>query len=294
MSPALRAGALLVDKPPGPTSHDVVAQARIALDLKRIGHTGTLDPFASGLLILCLGTSTRIAQYLSDMDKTYEATARLGVSTTTDDLEGEIVKEDPEWRGLDEPAIREALRDLEERIEQVPPQYSAKKVGGEPMYRKARRGESVPLDPAPVTVHQIGLERLQLPYVSFEVRCSSGTYVRALARDLGEALGAGAHLTELRRTAVGGLRVEGAIQLDALKPGAELGAAHLSPARALAHLPTVRVTPEEAARLAQGQAVTPEHGAVPEADPIAVLQGDRLVAVAYGAGDALRPRKVLG
>ena len=294
MSHAPPVGVLLVDKPPGPTSHDVVAQARVALGFRRIGHTGTLDPFASGLLALCLGTSTRIAQYLSGLDKTYRATALLGVSTATDDVEGEVVKERAGWRGLHEPDVREALRALEGRLEQIPPQYSAKKVGGEPMYQKARRGESIPLDPVSVTVHRIGLEGMQLPYVTFAVECSSGTYVRALARDLGDALGVGAHLTELRRTAIGQMEVDEAIPLKALRPGAELERAHLSPAQALAHLPTVRVTHEEATRLAQGQPVTPELGAVPEEDPIAVLEGDRLVAVGYRAGDALRPRKVLG
>ncbi len=286
-----RDGVLLIDKPIGPTSHDIVREARARLGLRRVGHAGTLDPFASGLLLLCLGPSTRISQYLSAMDKTYLATARLGVSTTTHDLDGDTVDDSSRWRELDERAVGDALAALQGPILQVPPRFSAKKVQGTAAHRRSRRGEVVELEPVPVDVYEIRDIRCALPFVTFAVRCSSGTYVRALARDLGTALGTGAHLTSLRRTAVGSLSVR-----DAVSPG-ELReevprAAHLPAARALAHLPAVRVDEEDAARLACGQAVEPTLEPVPDADPVVALERGTLVAIGACRGGVLRPRKV--
>lgn len=284
-------GVLLVDKPPGPTSHDVVQEARARLGFRRIGHAGTLDPFASGLLLLCLGPSTRISQYLSALDKSYLATARLGVSTRTHDVDGEVVDERSGWRDLDEPAVRSALEAFQGSIDQVPPRYSAKKVRGAAAHRRVRRGEALRLDPVPVRVHEIGEIRCAFPFVTFTVRCSSGTYIRALARDLGTALGTGAHLTALRRTAVGSMRVGDAVPASAL--GRHFPpAAHLPAAAALAHLPAVRVGEDDAARLALGQAVTPALDPVPEADPVMALERGALVAIGVGRGGVLQPRKV--
>ena len=284
-------GVLLVDKPPGPTSHDIVRGARAALDLRRIGHAGTLDPFASGLLALCLGRSTRIAQYLSGMDKSYRATARLGVSTSTHDPDGEVVAEDSCWRDLDEAAVGGVLGSFQGSIPQVPPRYSAKKLRGEAVHRRVRRGEVVHLDPVTIMVHEIELTRCSLPFVTFTARCSPGTYIRALARDLGRALGTGAHLTELRRTAVGSWSVRQAVRPGELRR-AFASAAYLSPARALSHLPAVRVGVEEAARLVCGQAVAPSGERVPDADPVVVLEGGSVIAIGRGRDGILRPRKV--
>ncbi len=286
-----RDGVLLVDKPAGPTSHDIVREARAHLGLRRIGHAGTLDPFASGLLLLCLGPSTRISQYVSAMDKTYLTTARLGVSTRTHDADGEVVEESSGWRDLDPRTVRDAVEALRGPTLQVPPRYSAKKVRGTPAHRRVRRGERVELQPVRVEVYELGDIRCALPLVSFAVRCSSGTYVRALARDLGRALGTGAHLTALRRTAVGSMSVGDAVPPDALRDTPPPGA-HLSAARALAHLPTVRVGGEDAERLARGQAIRPDLEAVPEADPVVALERGVLVAIGSGRGGVLRPRKV--
>ena len=286
-----RDGVLLVDKPTGPTSHDIVREARARLGLRRVGHAGTLDPFASGLLLLCLGPSTRISQYLSAMDKTYLATARLGVSTSTHDVHGDVVDESPRWRDLDERAVRYALEAFQGPILQVPPRYSAKKVRGTTAHRRSRRGETVELDPVPVEVYGMGEIRCSLPFVSFAIRCSSGTYVRALARDLGRALRTGAHLTALRRTAVGSMSVRDAAPAGELRD--ELPpTAHLSAARALAHLPAVRVGEEDAVRLACGQAIEPTLEPVPDADPVVALQRGILVAIGVGRGGVLQPRKV--
>lgn len=286
-----RDGVLLVDKPSGPTSHDVVRQARARLGLRRVGHAGTLDPFATGLLLLCLGPSTRISQYLSAMDKTYLATARLGVSTSTHDVDGDVVDSNSRWRELDEHTVREALGAFRGAILQVPPRYSAKKVRGAPAHQRSRRGEVVRLEAVPVEVREIREIRCSLPLVTFAVRCSSGTYVRALARDLGKALGTGAHLTALRRTAVGSMSVRDAVPAGALSEDIP-PAAHLSAARALAHLPAVRVGEEDAARLACGQAVEPTLEPVPDADPVVALEQGALVAIGVGRGGVLRPRKV--
>ena len=286
-----RDGVLLVDKPSGPTSHDVVRAARARLGLRRVGHAGTLDPFASGVLLLCLGPSTRISQYLSAMDKSYLATARLGVSTSTHDLDGDVVDDSALWRGLDERVVRDALEALQGPIRQVPPRYSAKKVRGTAAHRRSRRGEVVRLDPVPVEVYEIAGIRCALPFVTFAVRCSSGTYVRALARDLGRELGTGAHLTALRRTAVGPMSARDAV------PAGELGGdlprgAHLSAARALAHLPAVRVGEDDAARLARGQAIAPTLDPVPEGDSVVALERGALVAIGVGRDGVLQPRKV--
>jgi len=282
---------LPVDKPEGPTSHDVVAVARKALGERRVGHTGTLDPFASGLLLLCVGKATRLAEYFSGLDKEYEAEARLGVATDTLDRDGVVVAESDGWTGLTEDALEEALAGLRGDIEQVPPQFSAKKVEGERAYRSARGGKRVELPPVPVTVTELTLTEVDLPLVRFRVRCSSGTYVRALARDLGAALGVGAHLTALRRTAVGAWSVEGALKLDDLADPARVASAAVQPLEALAHLPTLEVDGAAAGRLAHGQVVELP-AATPAAGVVAVAHEGALVAVGEADEGVIRPRKV--
>jgi tRNA pseudouridine55 synthase len=283
---------LAVDKAEGPTSHDVVARVRRTLGERRVGHTGTLDPFASGLIVLCLGPATRLAEYLSSLDKEYLACVRLGQRTATHDREGDVVAESDAWRGLSRAAVEDALRAFAGPLLQRPPEFSAKKVGGVAAYRKARRGEPVELAPAAVTVHELELLSFEPPFARVRVVCSSGTYVRALARDVGDALGVGAHLTELRRTRVGPFRVEDAARADALDDRASLLARVIPPARALAHLPSVSLGEQDVRRLAHGQEVDAPAAGVPEGRPLAVLQGGALVAVATSVGGRLRPRKV--
>jgi tRNA pseudouridine55 synthase len=292
-------GGLLVDKPEGPTSHDMVARARRALGVRRVGHTGTLDPFASGLLVLLVGRATRLAEYLDDFPKEYLARARLGVRTDTDDREGEVVAESPAWEGLDPSRVTASLEALTGDLDQVPPAYSAKKRGGEAAYRKARRGETVVLDPVRVRVHEIQVEEVALPWVDFRVVCSTGTYIRALARDAGESLGVGGHLVSLRRTRIGPFRVEEAFPGDALDPeraGEATGSPSWwrTPLELLGHLEGIQVDEEAAARLASGQGI--ELPTAPDAGegvaPVALAVGERLVAVAERRGTLLQPRKV--
>jgi tRNA pseudouridine55 synthase len=292
-APSLPADFVLpVDKPEGPTSHDVVGAVRRTLDRRRVGHTGTLDPFASGLLLVCVGRATRLAEYLSGLDKTYEAVARLGETTDTLDLQGEVVEVRDDWRELDHDHVAAALARFAGPIEQVPPAFSAKKIRGEPAHRRARRGESVFLAPVVVTVYEMELTRLDLPHVAFRVRCSSGTYVRALARDLGRELGVGAHLVALRRTAIGAFGVETAVPLDRLDDRALVAGAAIEPLEALGHLPRLVADDAEAALLAQGR---PLEGVDAGLDGlVAVAHDGALLAVGVSGGGVLRPRKVFG
>lgn len=285
-------GVLPVDKPVGPTSHDVVASVRRALRTRQVGHTGTLDPFASGLLLVCVGKATRLAEYLTALPKTYVATMRLGAATDTDDHTGEVVSTSDAWRDLSEDQVRAALERQVGTVEQLPPVYSAKKVGGKRMYDVARRGGEVERRPVTVTIYRVTVLSMKLPEVVFEVECGSGTYVRAIARDAGEALGVGGHLSGLRRTRVGVHSVGRAVPLDALEDEARVRGAMLSPGEALAHLPHLSVDDEGAAALGHGRPV-PAPEDTPEGCPVAlVAAGGELLAIGERAGPIVKPRKV--
>jgi tRNA pseudouridine55 synthase len=265
---------------------------RRSLGERRVGHTGTLDPFASGLLVLGVGPATRLSEYLTGLDKEYVAHLRFGQRTSTHDTESDVVEENDAWRALDRTRIESALEAFRGTIRQLPPDFSAKKIGGLPAHRRVRRGETVELAEVEVTVSLLALEDLQLPTARLRVSCSSGTYVRALARDLGEALGAGAHLVELRRTRVGPFHLEDAAPSDALDDRDALLARLLDPAAAVAHLPSVSIDRAGAIRLAHGQTV-PVPLPRPEGEgPVAVLEDGVLVAVATSEAGRLRPRKV--
>ncbi len=208
-------GLVVVDKPGGVTSHDVVSQVRRLAGTRKVGHAGTLDPMATGVLVLGLNRATRLLGHLTLTDKRYVATVRLGVSTTTDDAEGDAL-ETRATDGLTEEAVRAALAELVGEIDQVPSSVSAIKVGGRRSYARVRAGEQVELPARRVTVHEIAVTSVDLPSLDIDVHCSSGTYVRSIARDLGAALGVGGHLTALRRTAVGPFDLSAARSLEAL------------------------------------------------------------------------------
>ena len=263
----------------------MVQRVRRVLGTRAVGHTGTLDPFATGLLVTLVGRATRLARFVEAQPKRYLATARLGFATDTDDLTGTPLGQPVEVARLDETAVRVALAGFVGAQRQRPPRYSAKHVDGERSHRLARRGQGV--DPAEtnVTVHQAEMVRFTPPELEFRVTVSPGTYVRALARDLGERLGVGAHLSALRREAIGGLQVADAVPLERLTRDAVL------PARAvLRHLPAVEL--DEPARLAvsHGRPVPAGDGAE---GTVALLHGGELVAVARAADGWLRPSVVL-
>jgi tRNA pseudouridine55 synthase len=208
-------GILLVDKPAGMTSHDVVDHVRKASGIRRVGHTGTLDPNATGLLILCLGKATRLSEHLTGLDKAYEGVMRLGVVTDSYDSDGEVVEEHPVPE-LDVAAIQAVCDQFVGDIQQIPPMVSAVKVDGQPLYKRARKGEVVERQPRPVTVSEFKVLGYTAPEASLRVRCTRGTYVRSLCHEVGEKLGCGAILSALRRTEVGTHSVADAAPLDAL------------------------------------------------------------------------------
>jgi tRNA pseudouridine55 synthase len=230
-------GVLVVDKPRGPTSHDVVDRVRRALRTRRVGHTGTLDPFATGVLPVCVGRATRLARFLSGGDKEYAATVRLGYATTTDDLTGEPLGP-PAAVDVGPDVLNAALDELVGSFDQVPPAFSARHVGGRRLYELARRGESVPRAATPVRVHAVRLLARDGDTLEIAVCCSAGTYVRALARDLGERLGTGAHLTALRRTRSGTFDLSQAVSGDDLSGAADR---MIPMAGLLLDLPAVRI-----------------------------------------------------
>jgi tRNA pseudouridine55 synthase len=281
-------GVLPIDKPVGPTSHDAVARARRSLRIRRIGHTGTLDPFASGLLLLCVGSATRIAEYLTVLPKTYTAVMRLGEATDTDDHTGTTLATSDAWRELDAAAVAAALRKHLGPQLQVPPAYSARKVGGERLYERARRGESAVAEASAVMIHDLRLTGWEPPFAQFETTCSSGTYVRAIARDVGRDLGTGAHLSELRRTAIGDWRVETAVPLAELD-SVDAGDVLQPTLRALAHLPQAQLDGGGLADVGHGRAVPVE---LPDAPVVVLAYQGALAALARVEAGRAYPRKV--
>ena len=284
---------LLVDKPAGMTSHDVVAVARRVLSVRKVGHAGTLDPMATGLLVLGVGAATRLLGHLSGSDKTYDATVRLGQSTVTDDAEGEVTAT-TSAAGVGEDDVRAALAAQVGALQQVPSSVSAVKVGGRRSYDRVRAGEEFELAARSVTVHRIDVHRVARPTpelvdVDVTVACSTGTYIRAIARDVGAALGVGGHLTALRRTSSGPFAIDRARPVEdaaaALAgPGSGAGVLALADA-ARAVFPARELSAEEAVAVGHGQRV-PATGA---AGLHAALAPDgRLVALVEDAGQVAR------
>jgi len=295
-------GVLLIDKPSGPTSHDVVARVRSVSGERSVGHTGTLDPRATGLLALVLGKATRLASVLSGSDKTYDATIRLGSTTDTDDADGSVTS--TSGSRPDDQAIDAALLQFTGTFDQLPPNHSAKKIGGHKAYDLARRSEPVALKTASVTVRALHRTGRNGDLISLVVSASAGFYVRALARDLGQALGCGAHLDALRRTMVGRFDVAQALPLDAaerLGPG--LSAHVLSPADALVEFPSVTVNADGLRRVLHGNPLSPDHlqgraipvgGSAPSMRVRVLADDGHLLALAASRGGALHPTVVLG
>ena len=264
-------GILNVDKPSGPTSHDVVQAVRNLTGIRRVGHAGTLDPLATGVLLVCLGKATRVSEYLMRGRKTYRGRLRLGVTTDTYDAEGEIVAERPV--DLSRQNVEDALDPFRGDIEQVPPMYSAVKQNGTPLHVLARQGIEVKRKPRKITIYALELTDWSPPECTLEVVCSSGTYVRSLAYDLGQALGCGAHIVALRRLASGRFHAADAVSMEELKQAAEddRWTEHLQPIdAALAQFPALHLSAESAHRLCSGQTVAypdlkPEEGSLARA-----------------------------
>ena len=283
MEPGTTDGLLLVDKPAGVTSHDVVAVVRRAFGQSRVGHAGTLDPFATGLLVLLLGRGTRLIPYLDAEPKVYEATIRFGADTDTDDGTGRVVREAPTPTQL---AVDAAMATMIGDLEQRPPDYSAKQVDGVRAYSAARKGSPLTLAPVTVRVHAWTVQAWRGAELDVTVICGGGTYVRALARDLGRAAGSAAHLVALRRTRAGRFDVAGAPTLADVQQGR----AALRPLLdAVAHLPTQRLDAEEVRVVAHGRGIPAR---VP-GEVATLVDADGLVAVGTRQGDTWQPRVVV-
>jgi tRNA pseudouridine55 synthase len=309
-------GLLVVDKPEGPTSHDVVARVRKLLKTRRVGHTGTLDPFATGALVVCVNRATRLVQFLTGDDKEYIATMRLGYGTDTGDLTGTPNTPVTDARNITSELVKGAFERFRGRIQQIPPMYSAKKIGGVKLYEMARRGEEIARAPVEVEIKTLELCDLQAGAAqgegqslttapvefSFRVVCSSGTYIRTLAEDIGGFLGVGAHLSRLRRTRAGNCSLAAAVTLETLAELAQTGSveqAMISMADAVL-MPTVQVDQEDRKRIAHGRSIeSPRetqcgeriHGALAKICD----KNNQLLAIAeYDSGKSLwRPRLVL-
>lgn len=265
-------GILNIDKPAGLTSHDVIVRVRQASKQHQVGHAGTLDPLATGVLVVCLGQATRVSEYLMRSPKTYRATIHLGISTTTHDAEGEIVATRPV--NLSQTEVEQALARFVGTIEQIPPMHSAVKQDGKKLYKLARRGITVERQPRQVEVFALTLLDWSPPRARVEIRCGPGTYIRALARDLGDALGCGAYLAELRRTQSGRFTVDQAAslaQIEAAFAQGQLDRWLYGLDTAFAEHPEIRLDAETAYRLALGQSI-----------PFSTIDLDARYARAYG------------
>ena len=258
-------GILVIDKPQGLTSNGVLQRVKRCLDAAKAGHTGSLDPLATGVLPICLGEATKFSQYLLDADKAYVAKARLGQTTSTGDSEGEVIRERGLPEGLDPEQLESVLEGFRGEIEQVPPMYSALKHQGRPLYELARQGVEVERKARTVTIYRLDLLKLEPDAFEIEVRCSKGTYIRTLVEDIGEALGCGAHLTALRRTMAAGFTEDMAVSLEQLQeesPDQREG--HLLPVdTAVQGLPQIVLDPDHLVSILNGQPVRIDRCPVP-------------------------------
>lgn len=268
-------GILNIDKPAGLTSHDVVNRVRRLMGLRRVGHAGTLDPLATGVLLVCTGRATRLVEYVTALPKSYQAVIELGKETSTYDAEGQVTATKPVV--VSRPELAQALSQFQGTIDQMPPLYSAIKQGGQPLYKLARQGVAVVRQSRPVTIYEIQILAWESPRVELLVKCSAGTYIRSLAHDVGQALGCGGYLAALRRLAVGPFTAAQAVTLDGLTP--ETIGNHLqSPGRAIPHLPQLALEEQMISQLLQGRPIirhTPEpEGTIAAAfDPAGTLVG---------------------
>ncbi|WP_026924553.1 tRNA pseudouridine(55) synthase TruB [Glycomyces arizonensis] len=287
-------GLIVVDKPQGITSHGAVSRMRRICGTRKVGHGGTLDPMATGVLVIAVGKATKLLTYVSGLDKAYTATIRLGQATVTDDAEGEVTAT-ADASAVTDAAVREALAAQVGEIDQVPSAVSAVKIDGKRAYKRVREGETVELKPRRVTIAAIDIGRIdrgEFLDVDIDVSCSSGTYIRAIARDLGEALGVGGHLTALRRTRVGGFGLDAAATIDELadrsEHGRPLGTLPMGEAAARL-MPTRTATEAEAKALSYGR---PLPAAAIEGRYAVLGESGELLAVMVEHGDLAKPETV--
>ena len=288
-------GVLVIDKAKGPTSHDVIASLRRLLQLRRIGHCGTLDPLASGVLVVCLGRYTRLNRWLSGADKEYEAEVCLGAVSATGDAEGPV-RHQVNCAPSDVKNVVQVLCDFTGVIDQIPPAHSAVKVAGVRSYKRARRGDEVALKPRRVHIHAMKLLSYDFPRLRVRIHCSAGTYIRSLAADLGESLGTGAYLAELRRLRAGGLGLDKALTLDQvarLSRAGQIEKALVHPRLALSELAAVELNEGKLVDFAHGKAIEYPTGAGPRGVCAVFDAAQTLFGLARWEKGSLRPLCVL-
>lgn len=314
-------GFIVFDKPPGITSHDVVAMMRAVLGIRKIGHTGTLDPFATGVLAVAVGPATRLIQYLDEDLKVYDALMLLGQATDTGDLEGEVTREAP-VPDVDADHIRAVLDTFEGERLQTPPMYSAVKINGRPLYSYARAGETVEVPARTIRVDHIELIGWQAPHLRIRITCGKGTYARVLAEEIGEALGSVAHLIGLRRERSGPFALDTALSAPALseivantpdwqtalrarrgedrvpwnpRPDVRAAVAPMvvSPLQAVSHMPVTPLRPAEVTRVRSGGQPPPPPAPLPDGERYALADGEKLVAIATSKGGGGQLARVL-
>ena len=294
---ATKHGYIVIDKPKGWTSHDVVAKVRRIVDERRVGHAGTLDPAATGVLPVAVGLATRTIEYLAAADKSYRATIRFGVSTDSADAEGDVIAT-ADASGISLEAIESALQDLRGEISQVPPMHSAIKVNGRRLYDLARKGETVEIAPRTVTITQLDIVEWSQPDLVVDVTCSKGTYIRSLARDVGEALGPGAHLAALRRTRTGPFTLDESLSLDELSERLERDGweqVSLAPDAVIGDMPRLQLEGQEEIHWGQGKPLPVPHPMAPGVPVRVYGAGNRWMGIGevLDSGDTVRPVKVI-
>ncbi len=297
-------GILIIDKPSGITSHDVVYKVRRILKTKRVGHTGTLDPFATGVMVVLVGQATRLAQFLDKDEKEYKATVRFGFETDTGDLTGSPTTQVSGHTRISIDDVAATLDSFRGRIEQVPPMYSAKKVDGKKLYELARKGETIERQPVSVNISklEIGEKPTQNDLepgtweLGLTVACSAGTYIRTLAEGIGRKIGVGAHLTELRRTAAGKFSITEAVTLEHLAAKDDPVQTLIPMETAVLHLPKIVLNEERAAKTRNGLSTRVFETGFTDGEPIRMLdEGEKLIAIGYfnAAENVVQPKVVL-
>jgi tRNA pseudouridine55 synthase len=303
-------GTLIIDKPEDWTSHDVVAKLRGILKTRRIGHAGTLDPFATGVLVVCTGVATRLMQFLVGLDKEYTATVRLGFATDTQDLTGKPISSLESSNGLTAAEVLRVLFEFQGEQKQLPPMFSAKKVGGERLHKAARAGIEVERQPSSINIYSLAMlddgAFTENPDGSrdfvMKVKCSSGTYIRTLAHDIGARLGVGAHLSALRRTAVGQFKIDRALSLTEIeqkKAEGVIESAMIRPAETLSHLPGLRLNQELLKMLSHGRELSLESAALDSLANLPESRAQQYVCLCdeqgelVGIGELLKERGVV-
>ena len=300
-------GILIIDKPAGITSHDVVARVRRILQTKRVGHTGTLDPFATGVMVILIGQATRLAQFLDKDEKEYEAVLRFGFETDTGDLTGQM--QNAECRMQNEEIGKvlaatdwaEVFAGFRGQIEQTPPMYSAKKIDGKKLYEHARKGETIERKPISLTIHQLEIiddSEIRNPQSAIRIRvaCSAGTYIRTLAEDIGRKVGVGAHLAELRRTRAGKFNIEQSVTLENLEQIEDKQGALIPMDEAVSHLTAFTLNPDRVGKTKSGMSTRVFDAQFAVGQPIRMIDEDgKLIAIgAYDETEnSVRPKVVL-